>query len=69
MGLTNHQRLALSIEGLSQVSDFADFKQDELKIAIKNVRTGIPTIPGTPAVPEVADANGVVMQYPNLCSG
>ena len=62
MGLTNDQIIALSTEGLSQVSDFADFKQEELKIAIKNVRTGIPTIPGTSAIPAAVDTDGVVTQ-------
>ena len=62
MGLANDQCIALSTEGLSQVSDFADFKQEELKIAIKNVTTGIPTIPGTPAIPAVVDADGFVTQ-------
>ena len=62
MALTAVQRLAMSGEGLSNVNDFADFKKEELKIAIKNVRTGIPAIPGTPAIAAQIDAQGAIIQ-------
>ena len=52
MGLTTVQRNALRNEGLVSVEDFKDFKENEIKMAIKNVRQGIPTIPGIPAIPE-----------------
>ena len=56
MGLTPDQRVALQREGLITIEDFSDFKEKEIKVAIKNVRTGIPPVPGltgVPAIPEV----------------
>ena len=56
MGLTPDQRVALQREGLITIKDFSDFKEKEIKVAIKNVRTGIPPVPGLteiPAMPEV----------------
>ena len=44
MGLSTVQRVALTGEGLADVTDFADLKQNEIKMALKNVRQGIPTI-------------------------
>ena len=52
MGLTVVQREALASEGLSDITDFADFKENEIKMALKNVRQGIPTVQGIPAIPE-----------------
>ena len=51
MDLTNIQRRALAIEGLTIIDDFEDFKSEELYIAFKNVRSGIP---GTPRVEPIA---------------
>ena len=55
MGLTVAQRTALAAQGLSLVDDFADFGKDELKDALRNMRT---SIPGVPAVAAVNDAEG-----------
>ena len=52
MGLTVDQRTALAEQGLTIVDDFADFGKDELKEALRNMRTSIPGIPGTAAVIE-----------------
>ena len=62
MGLTTAQRLALAREGFINVSDFADFKANALKVACKNVRSGVPGIPMVPAVAAVTDDNGDVVQ-------
>ena len=55
MGLTGAQRTALAAQGLTVVDDFADFGKDELKEALKNMRT---SIPGIPAIAAVNDAQG-----------
>ena len=60
MGLTTVQRDALRNEGLESVEDFEDFKENEIKMAIKNVRQGIPTIPGIPAIPEQRNTRGSI---------
>ena len=57
MALTPEQRHALRREGLETVQDLIDFKQDELKVAFRNARTGIP---GTPAILAVAAVPAVV---------
>ena len=62
MGLTSVQRRAIQGEGLTNVKDFADFKENEIKMALKNVRQGIPTIPGIPAIPERRNMRGTVTQ-------
>lgn len=59
MALTNAQREALSREGLASVTDFVDFKEDELKVAFKNARAGIPGTPMIPAIPAVMQGNNV----------
>ena len=56
MGLTAVQRNALAAQGLATTDDFADFGKDELKEALKNMRT---SIPGIPAVVAVAAARGI----------
>ena len=45
---------------MESVEDFEDFKEDEIKMAIKNVRQGIPTILGTPAIPEQRNTQGTI---------
>lgn len=74
MGLTPQHRVALQREGLTTIEDFSDFKEKEIKVAIKNVRTGVPPVPGLtevppvpglPAidpVPEVRDENGELIE-------
>ena len=62
MGLTTTQRVALAREGFINVSDFTDFKANALKVAFKNVRSGVPGIPMVPAVAAVTDDNGDVVQ-------
>jgi len=74
MGLTPSHRIALRQEGLEEIEDFADFKEKEIKVAIRNVRTGIHPVPGltlvpavlaapaVPAIPEVRDAAGDITQ-------
>ena len=62
MGLTIVQMRALQGEGLTNVTDFADFKENEIKMALKNVRQGIPTIPGIPAIPERRNTRGTIIQ-------
>ena len=59
MALTNAQREALSREGLSTVTDFVDFKEDELKVAFKNARAGIPGTPMVPAIPAIMQDNNI----------
>ena len=55
MGLSNNAVTRLAQEGLAQINDFADFKEEQLLAAFKNMRTAIP---GLPAVPEQVDAAG-----------
>jgi hypothetical protein len=50
MGLTAIQRAALSNQGLTTTDDFSDFGKDELKEALKNMRTAIPGVPEITAV-------------------
>ena len=52
MGLTAVQRTRLAGEGLAQVADFEEFKEGQLEVAIRNLRTPIP------GVPAVVDADG-----------
>ena len=61
MALTNEQREALEREGLSTVNDFDDFEEDQLRVAFKNARAGIPGTPTIQAIPEVIQ-NGQVVQ-------
>ena len=61
MALTNEQREALGREGLSTVNDFDDFEEDQLRVAFKNARAGIPGTPTVQAIPEVIQ-NGQVVQ-------
>jgi len=46
MALLPLVRTRLVAEGLETIEDFADFKKDQLKEAIKNLRTPIPGIIG-----------------------
>ena len=62
MGLIVIQREALASEGLSDITDFADFKENEIKMALKNVRQGIPTVQGIPAIPERRSSRGTIVQ-------
>ena len=45
MGLTHDQRTMLVVERLTTVDDFIDFKQEQIKKAIKNICVSIPDIP------------------------
>ena len=45
MSLTETQRARLAQEGLTTIDDFADFKEEQLNAAFKNMRTAIPGIP------------------------
>lgn len=64
IALTNEQRIALRREGLVSVQDLLDFQKEDLKVAFRNVRTGIPGSPATPAVAAIPAvvADGVVIQ-------
>ena len=62
IGLTPVQRRALQGEGLTNVTDFADFKKNEIKMALKNVSQGIQTIPGFPVIPERRNTHGSITQ-------
>ena len=57
MALTDGVRTRLAQEGLTLVSDFTDFKSDQLGDAYKNMRTSIPGIAG---IPLVRNADGVI---------
>jgi hypothetical protein len=57
MSLSAPVRARLALEGLEHVADFADFKEDQLVDAFKNMRIAIP---GVPLVPAVLNANGTV---------
>ena len=59
MSLSAQLRARLAQEGLKHINDFADFEEEQLKDAFKNMR--IP-IPGIPAVAEVRDAQNQVIQ-------
>jgi hypothetical protein len=48
MSLTVPVRVRLAQEGLTSITDFADFKEDQLTDAFKNMRT---SIPGTAMIP------------------
>ena len=53
MGLSIVQRIALASEGLVTLDDFSDFKEEELKTAFKNARSGISGTLRIDAVPAV----------------
>ena len=56
MGLADVQPFALCNDGLMTLDDFADFKAEEFKTALKNARPGIsgtPRIDTFPAVTEI----------------
>ena len=57
----------LANEGLANLDDFADFKEDELQAAFKNLRTAIPGVPGVPAVLNGA-GNEVTAAVPAIAS-
>ena len=61
MGLTIAQRNDLASEGLVTEDDFIDFKADELKTAFKNMRAGLPGVPGIAGIPEQVNAAGNVI--------
>ena len=61
MALSANVRARLALEGLVNVDDFSDFKEEELKAAFKNMRTAIPGIPGIQAILEQVDVNGIVI--------
>lgn len=58
MSLTAEERTSLSHEGLETISDFLDFKDDELTQAFKNMRISVPPVAGVDAV---VDAEGEVV--------
>lgn len=47
MALTNAARVRLAAEGLGTIEDFDDFKDDQLDVAVRNLRTSIPGVPAT----------------------
>ena len=56
MALLPLVRQRFSLEGLATIEDFADFKKDQLKEAIKNLRTPIPrvlAVGGDPEIPAI----------------
>ena len=62
MGITPVQRRASKSEGLTNVTDFADFKENKIEMALKMVRQRIPIIPGIPEIPEHKNLRGTVIQ-------
>jgi hypothetical protein len=50
MALPAPVRARLALEGLTVISDFSDFKEDQLIAAFKNMRTAVPGVPEVPAV-------------------
>ena len=58
MGLTTVQRTSLQNDDLQSVEDFEDLKEDKIKMAVNTLRQGIPTIPGTPTIPEQRNSQG-----------
>uniref|UniRef100_A0A7S2RCB1 Uncharacterized protein n=1 Tax=Eucampia antarctica TaxID=49252 RepID=A0A7S2RCB1_9STRA len=63
MCLTNRQRIRLSTEGLLTINDFEYFKEDELKIAFKNVRSGISGSTRIDLVPAIVQDDGTVLEH------
>ena len=61
MGLTIAQRNALASEGLVTEDDFIDFKAEKLKTAFKNMRAGLPGVPGIAGISEQVNAAGNVI--------
>ena len=45
MGLSSRARTRLALEGLASIDDFADFKEDQLTQAFRNMRTAVPGVP------------------------
>ena len=62
MALSAEQRQALQREGLEHVNDFEDFEEDQLKVAFKNARAGIPGTPTVQAIPAVIQDGNVIQQ-------
>ena len=58
LGLSENVRARLAQEGLATANDLADFKEEQLEQAYKNMRTAIPGVPGIAAQ---LDANGNVV--------
>ena len=74
MSLTPAVRFRLAQEGLTIVDDFADFKEDQLDQAFKNMRTSIPAVAGIPAILDANNANAVLipavqeyLPFPSCC--
>ena len=57
MSLTAAARTRLAGEGLATIADFIDFKEEQLNLAFKNMRT---TIPAQQGIAEVVDSSGNV---------
>ena len=61
MGLTGDQRISLSNKGFVNETDSVDVQDDELKVAFKNMRLGVPRITGVTAIVEQVDGTGSVI--------
>ena len=68
MALPVNVRARLSSEGLTEIDDFEDFKDDQLKDAFKNMRTSIPGLVGIPQVTNAAGniINAAVPSVPGI---
>ena len=60
MALSNAARQRLALEGLTTVEDFEDFKEDQIKEALKNMRVSIPGVPDIPGIAAILNPDGTV---------
>ena len=61
MALSAAVRARLSLEGLTTVGDFSDFKEDQLYAAFKNMRTSIPGVQAVQELRDQADNNIILV--------
>ena len=62
MALSAAVRARLSLEGLTTIDDFSDFKEDQLYAAYRNMRTSIPGVPAVQEQRDPADNTIIIVQ-------
>ena len=68
MALARRVRNRLTQEGLAEIDDFSDFKEEQLKQAFRNMRTSIPGAPEQPCSGRNSGVSAIEATNPILVS-